>query len=143
MKPIVLLLIISIFFTASCRHSVTTSTRYIQPTSADTSLSELQGNYIVTRFANLVSNSDSTAAFDGYVFVFNSDGKVNVKKDNYSTTGSYTKTHTIGNNLELILNFSVTPLNYFNRNWWVKSISDTNVDLADASTSDVLEFSLQ
>lgn len=43
-------------------------------------------------------------------------------------------------NLELAFYFNSQPLSYINGNWWVKLISDASIQLGDASTGNVLEF---
>jgi hypothetical protein len=140
-KKIILFLAVAVLCIASCRHHVLVVDRYYNNDSSSTN--GISGKFILTRFINLNSNKDNTEEFNGYVFSFGSDGKVTAVKDNQTTVGSYTETHTLGNNLELIFYFSDKPLSDINGNWWVKSMSDTSIELADASTSDVLEFAGQ
>ncbi len=138
MKKIILFIIAAVIVAASCKPKLIVYPRSYPVT--DSSLNKLSGNFVLTKFTNLNSNKDSTAAFIGYVFSFGSDGKITAIKNNQPTTGSYTETHTLDDNLELAFFFTSNPLNYLNGNWWVKSISNTSIELGDASTGDVLEF---
>lgn len=140
MKKIILFLSVVIIFISSCTREIPLHNQYGNTAS---NASPIPGNFTLTKFTNLTSNADSTAAFDGYVFSFDDDGKVSAVKDNQTTLGSYTITHTLNDNLELIFYFNNNPLTYLNGNWWVKSISDASIQLADASTADVVEFTGQ
>ncbi len=140
MKKLISFLTIAVIFTISCTREIPLQNYYNN--TADVS-SLIDGNFAITNFSNLNSYADSTSKFNGYVFSFGSDGKVIVVKDNQIFGGSYTESHVSGNNLELIFYFDNDPLNYLNGNWWIKSISDASIELGDASTGDVLEFSAQ
>jgi hypothetical protein len=140
-KKIIVFLAIAVMCIASCKHDAIVVDRYYNNDSS--SERGISGDFVITRFINLNSNKDSTSKFDGYVFSFGYDGKVLAVKDNETTVGSYTETYVLGGDLELIFYFDGVPLSYLNGNWWVKSISDISINLADASTADVLEFAAQ
>ena len=139
MKKIILFLVIAVIFAASCTRNVVTVNRAYNTAG---NLTPIPADFVLTKFANSISNEDSTALFNGYVFSFGSDGKVTVIKDNQTTIGNYIELHTSGNKLELGLNFYNTPLSYLNDYWWA-SVSNTSIKLSDPSTGTVLEFSAQ
>lgn len=141
MKKVILFLTVVVIFIISCKRDL--SIKILSYPPAASNANPIAGTFAITRFANLNSNGDSTAAFDGYTFSFGADGKMTAVKDNQTVLGGYTETHTLGDNLELAFSFSSKPLSYLNGNWWVKNISDTFIELANASTSDVLEFAVQ
>jgi hypothetical protein len=140
-KKIILFLAVAIFFAASCTRKVIKVDRNYDTTPGNSTA--IPGSFILIKFANSISNEDSTVVFNGYVFSFGSDGKVNAVKNNQTTSGTYIETHTLDDKLELGLYFYNRPLSYLNGNWWVKSISDTSINLSDRSTGDVLEFTAQ
>ena len=141
MKKIILLLLVVVIFAASCKRSkLIVSPYYDIPVSSPPFIS---GNFVITKFANSISNEDSTAAFNGYVFSFGSDGKVTAIKDNQTISGTYKETHTLDNKLELGFYFYNRPFSYLNGNWWVTSISDTSIKLSGTSTGYILEFNAQ
>jgi hypothetical protein len=142
-KKIILLPAVAVIFAASCTRSVLIINPYydIPPVSNSTAI---PGKFILIKFfANSVSNEDSTAVFNGYVFSFGSDGKVTAIKNNQTISGTYMETHTLDNKLELGFYFYNRPFSYLNGNWWVTSISDTSIKLSDTSTGGVLEFTAQ
>ena len=141
MKKIILLLAVAAVFAASCTRKVIKVNRYYTTTPGNSTA--IPGNFVLIKFANSISNEDSTAVFNGYVFSFGSDGKVNAVKDNQTTSGTYIETHTWDDKLELGFYFYNRPLSYLNGNWWVRSISDTFIELSDRSTGDVLKFTAQ
>jgi hypothetical protein len=141
-KKIILLLAAAVIFAASCTRGVLLVNPYNNgPVSNSTAA--IPGNFILIKFANPISNEDSTAAFNGYVFSFGSDGKVTAIKDNQTILGTYTETYALDNKLELGFYFYNRPFSYLNANWWVTSISDTSIKLSDTSTGDILEFTAQ
>ncbi|HEY1871290.1 MAG TPA: hypothetical protein VGG71_09540 [Chitinophagaceae bacterium] len=141
MKKIILLLAIAVIFAASCTRSVLIVNPYYDiPVSNST---VIPGNFILIKFANSISNEDSTAVFNGYIFSFGSDGKVTAIKDNQIISGTYIETHTLDNKLELGFYFYNRPFSYLNGNWWITSISDTSIKLSDTSTGGILEFTAQ
>ena len=138
MKKIILFLVIAVIFAASCtRNAVKVNRAY----NTAGNLTLIPTNFVLTKFVNSISNGDSTALFNGYVFSFGSDGKVTVIKDNQTIIGNYIELHT-SDKLELGLNFYNTPLSYLNDYWWA-SVSNTSIELSDPSTGGVLEFSAQ
>lgn len=139
MRKITLFLAAALIFIASCSREIAVNFNIPGPGNSNS----IPGNFVITKFANLNSNADSTTAFNGYVFTFGENGKVNAAKDNQVAAGSYTESYVSGDNLELALYFYNKPLSNINGNWWVKSISDNFIDLGNASTGDVLEFSAQ
>ena len=139
MKKIILFLAIAVIFAASCTRNVVKVNREYNTAG---SLTSIPTNFVLTKFANSITNEDSTSLFNGYVFSFGSDGQVTVIKDNQTTIGNYIQLHTSGNQLELGLNFYSTPLSYLNDYWWA-SVSNTSIELSDPSTGEVLEFSAQ
>jgi len=140
-KKIILFLAVTVLFAASCTRNVIKVDRDYDATPRNSTA--IPGNFILIKFANSISNEDSTIVFNGYVFSFGSDGKVNAVKNNQTASGTYIETHTLDDKLELGLYFYNRPLSYLNGNWWVKSISDTSINLSDRSTGDVLEFKAQ
>ena len=137
-KKIILFLVIAVIFAASCKRNVVKVNRDYNTAG---SLTSIPTNFVLTKFANSITNEDSTVLFNGYVFSFGSDGKVTVIKDNQTTIGNYIELHT-SDKLELGLNFYSTPLSYLNDYWWA-SVSNTSIELSDPSTGGVLEFSAQ
>jgi putative transposon-encoded protein len=137
-KKIILFLAIAVIFAASCTRNVVKVNRQYNTAG---SLTSIPTNFVLTKFANSITNEDSTILFNGYVFSFGSDGKVTVIKDNQTTIGNYIELHT-SDKLELGLNFYSTPLSYLNDYWWA-SVSNTSIELSDPSTGGVLEFSAQ
>jgi putative transposon-encoded protein len=137
-KKIILFLAIAVIFAASCTRNVVKVNRQYNTAG---SLTSIPTNFVLTKFANSITNEDSTVLFNGYVFSFGSDGKVTVIKDNQTTIGNYIELHT-SDKLELGLNFYSTPLSYLNDYWWA-SVSNTSIELSDPSTGGVLEFSAQ
>ena len=136
-KKIVLFLTITVTIAASCtRNAVQVKHEY----NTAESLTPIPADFVLTKFANSISNEDSTAIFNGYVFSFGTDGKVTVVKDNQTITGNYIQLHTSGNKLKLGLNFYSTPLSYLNDYWWA-SVSNTSIKLSSAGK--ILEFSAQ
>lgn len=140
MKKIISLFALTIIFIASCKRDLKV---YSPSYTGNGIANDISGNFVLTNFTNLNSNEDNTVKFNGYVFTFDGDGKIAAVKDNQTQVGSYTVTHTLGNNLELIFYFNDEPLNYLNGNWWVKSISVTSINLGDVSTGDVVDFAAQ
>ena len=141
MKRVISFLTVAVIFTASCSRQIAAPTRYF---NTDNNSTAIQGNFILTKLTNLNSNADSTAKFNGYVFSFGADSKITVVKDNQITQCNYTETYSSNDNQELTFYFSnKTPLSYINGNWWVKSISDASIELANAATGVVLEFTAQ
>lgn len=136
-KKIILFLAIAVIFTASCSRQVQAPSRYF---GYYTDSNAVQGDFVLTKFTNLNSNADSTDAFNGYVFSFGDNGKITAVKNNQTTQGSYKESYSSDDNLELAFYFSNKPLSYINGNWWVKLISDASIELGDAATGDVLEF---
>ena len=137
-KKIILFLAIAVIFAASCTRNVVTVNRAYNTAG---NLTPIPADFVLTKFANSISNEDSTALFNGYVFSFGADGKVTVIKDNQTIIGNYIELHT-SDKLELGLNFYSTPLSYLNDYWWA-SVSNTSIELSDPSTGGVLEFSAQ
>jgi hypothetical protein len=136
-KKIVLFLTIAVTIAASCtRNAVQVNHKY----NTAENLTPIPADFVLTKFANSISNEDSTAIFNGYVFSFGTDGKVTVVKDNQTITGNYIQLHTSDNKLKLGLNFYSAPLSYLNDYWWA-SVSNTSIKLSSAGK--ILEFSAQ
>jgi hypothetical protein len=138
-KKIILFLAIAVIFAASCTRNVVKVNREYNTAG---NLTPIPGNFVLKKFANSISNEDSTALFHGYVFSFGTDGKVTVIKDNQTTIGNYIELHTSDDKLEIGLNFYNKPLNYLNNYWWA-SVSNTSIQLSDPPSGKVLEFSAQ
>ncbi len=138
-KKIILFLAIAVIFEASCTRNVVKVNREYNTAG---NLTPIPANFVLTKFANSISNEDSTVLFNGYIFSFDTDGKVTVIKDNQTTTGNYIELHTSDNKLKLGLNFYNTPLSYLNDYWWA-SVSNTSIELSNPSAGKVLEFSAQ
>lgn len=71
---------------------------------------------------------DGATGFRGYLFTFNSDGTVSVKKDNDVMNGNWS---TVKNNNEMkfTLGFSTSPLDDLNGQWDVKYETDVRIAL--------------
>jgi hypothetical protein len=138
-KKAISFLAIAVIIAASCtRNAVQVDHTY----NTSGNLTAIPADFVLTKFANSITNEDSTALFNGYVFSFGTDGKVTAVKDNETTTGNYIQLHTSDNKLKLGLNFYTTPLSYLNGYWWA-SVSNTFIALSDLSAGKVLEFSAQ
>lgn len=140
MKKVILFLAVVVIVAVSCKPNIVNVNRSYNPAGSS---SAIPGNFILAKFANSISNQDSTMVFNGYVFSFGSDGKVTAIKDNQTTSGNYIELRASNNKLEFGLYFYDTPLSYLNGYWWVELISNTSIELSDPAAGKALEFTAQ
>lgn len=90
-------------------------------------------------------NENETSDFQNLVFVFNSNGIVEVSNQQSNVViGSWSSFTNSQNQLKLLLNFSddANPLNELDDDWDVINITETTIELKDLSNDDSFEDNL-
>ncbi|MBS1610129.1 MAG: hypothetical protein JSS70_15510 [Bacteroidetes bacterium] len=90
-----------------------------------------QGNWHITLFSE--NGTDKTADFNGYIFIFGSDGVLTVQRGAISKTGSWNS----GANFSIDLGENSDnnkPQGEITGTWKIISITDTEIKLTDDKT---------
>ena len=75
-----------------------------------------RGEWRISLFS--ANDMDQTSRFSAYVFMFNSDGSIKVKKDSSIIEGRWSSMP--GTNQRFMINFPSAPLNELNEDWQIK-----------------------
>lgn len=126
MKKSIALSLILLFITlVSCKKDKSSSSSTISVSSI-----VAQGKWKVTFYEN--SGTNETSNFNGYEFLFNSNGTVSATKSSTVINGNWSD----GNDdsqLKLVLTFSVSPFSDLNDDWHIIEKSSTVIKLEDVS----------
>lgn len=140
MKRIINLIAVASIAVVSCTKSANTPAN----SNNNSNTAAITGSYIITKFTDAGSGSDDESTnFDGYVFTFTADGKINAVKGGVTTQGTYTqKPAHEGEAAKLTISFSDAFLSELNKKWQEDLVSESAIHLSDDdNAAEVLQFS--
>jgi hypothetical protein len=89
----------------------------------------ISGEWVITSFIN--DDSDETSEFTGWIFTFNADGSIDVRKDGQTLTGQWIIEEDDDDELELELIFSGAGFENLSEDWDVDSFTLSQIMFTD------------
>ncbi len=118
-------LIYFLMFTLIAMQLIACKKETASPSSLPVTASAIAGNFTVGSF---ISTGDQTTAFDGYTFSFKENGTIIATKGSDTFSGTWRLDD--GNNREIKISFSNSPLNQLNGSWHIEDLTDDHLYLA-------------
>ncbi len=133
------LMLITSFAFFSCKKE---DLRPIMPATTSSAVDDnptfTNGEWIVSSFNE--NGTEEMKEFNGYVFVFNTDGKIQAKNATGEMTGTWSQKQS-ADQKAVVINFPSAPLNMLNKEWNIKSVTFSTFKLeSNGDASDMTDY---